>query len=112
MHVDVIRHRCGEETCLTCPNFHLHFSRQEKREPSAQVPNAGSFPGLQARAVPFVLDMCLPWPTDPSISVAFHPLFRESPRTLQLELGPLRCAGVPEFRALVPALPVGVCAFH
>lgn len=108
MHVDVIKHRCGEETCLTCTNFHLHFSRQEKREPSAQVPNARSALA-SSPCVPFVLDRCLPLADGPIHQCG---LLWESPPTLRLELGPLRCAAVPEFRALVPALPVGVCAFH
>lgn len=103
---------CGEEPCLTCPNFHLHFSRQEKREPSAQVPNARSAPASRPTQFPLSWTCVRPWPTDPSVSVAFHPLLWESPLTLRLELGPLRCAAAPEFRALVPALPVGVCAFH
>lgn len=69
------RHRCGEETRLTCPTFHLHFSRQEKREPSAQVPNTRSSPA--SRPMPFPLSWaCLyPWLTDPSIGVGFHPPF-------------------------------------
>lgn len=69
------RHRCGEETRLTCPTFHLHFSLQEKREPSAQVPNTrSSQPPVQCGSL--CPGRCVyPWLTDPSIGVGFHPPF-------------------------------------
>lgn len=88
--MDGVRHRCGEETCLTCPNFHLRFSRQEKREPSAQVPSARSAPASRPTLFPLSWTCVRPRLTDPSI-----PLFWELLPTLWLAYsGPrVQCTG-------------------